>query len=326
MSSVKDVAKLAEVSVATVSRVLNQDPTVKTKNRLKVLKAIDELHFSPNILAKNLRKKSSSTIVIVMSSISNPFFADIVKGAQEAIRDSNGYNMIIGTTEWQADTYRNMLRTNQVDGILVISSWANEQTIQDLNAHYPVVMCNEYYENMNLSYVAIDNRKASYDAACELLQRGCKHIVYVAGAKDSSSVKDRLGGFKQALADAGVTFQPHFFVQPKKGREEIGTLLNDMVDRGIPIDGLLTHSDLYAAHILKGMEDRTIHLDRKTGLISFAGTFVTQITSPRISSIVQPAYELGFTSVQLLLRKIKNKEIHKSKQVILNHQLVIRET
>ncbi|CAG7615092.1 HTH-type transcriptional repressor CytR [Paenibacillus solanacearum] len=328
MSSVKEVAARANVSVATVSRVLNHDPSVKAVNRQKVMRAIEELQYKPNVLAKNLRKQSSNTIAMVMPTIANPFYAGIVRGAQEAIRNS-GYHMILGTTGWQADTYENMLSTSQVDGIIILSSWANKKVIQKLNENYPVVMCNEYFDDIHITYVAIDNRKAGYDAACELIRRGCRNIVYITGSKKSSSVGDRLTGYKEALSEAGIDFRPELIVKPHQGNGEDGQLvgiLNELVDQGIAIDGLLTHSDLMAAFVLKGIRDKAIRLAEEVGMISFDGTFLTEISNPGVTAIVQPAYELGFSSVKLLLQKIQNKEINTSGRHILDHQLVVRET
>lgn len=328
MSSVKEVAERAKVSVATVSRVLNNDPTVKAVNRQKVMKAIDEINYKPNMLAKNLRKQSSNIIAMVMSSIANPFYAGIVRGAQEAIRDS-GYNMILGTTEWQAATYEHMLSTSQVDGIIILSSWANKKFIQNLNEQYPIVMCNEYYDDINITYVSIDNKKAGYDATRELIRRGNRNIVYVTGTKNTSSVKERLTGYKEALNEAGIEYNPSLIIKPTRGHGEDGQMIeiiNRLLDQGITIDGILTHSDLMAAFILKGMSERVIRLADHTGVISFDGTFLTEISNPGLTSIVQPTYELGFSSVNMLLQKIKNKEINKSGKLILGHQLKIRET
>ncbi|MFE5322078.1 LacI family DNA-binding transcriptional regulator [Paenibacillus sp. NPDC056579] len=328
MSSVKEVAQRADVSVATVSRVLNNDPTVKTLNRNKVLKAIEELNYKPNMLAKSLRKKASFTIVLVMSSMSNPFYAGIVKGANEAVRNS-GYKVIIGTTdanerEWE--TYETMLSTSQADGIVIISSCANKKIVSQLNDRYPVVMCNEYFDGLNLTYVSIDNKKAGYDAAKELLSRGCRHIVYVAGSKDSSSVKDRMAGYKEALGEAGIPFQDKLVLQPKKGYGQMKDMINELVQAGVPVDGIITHSDMHASYILKGIKDGAVLLDEKVGIISFDGTYVAEITNPALTSITQPAYELGHSAVQLLLQKIQQQEINQSKRLIVEHRLVKRET
>ncbi|WP_282935302.1 LacI family DNA-binding transcriptional regulator [Paenibacillus sp. RC67] len=328
MSSVKEVAELANVSVATVSRVLNNHPSVKKEYRQRVMKAIEELNYKPNILAKNLRKQSSSTIAMVMTTIANPFYAGIVRGAQEAIRNS-GYNMIIGTTEWQANTYENMLSTSQVDGIIILSSWANKKTIQSLNEQYPVVMCNEYYDDINITYVSIDNKKAGYDAACELLRRGHRNIVYAAGSKKSSSVNDRLKGYKEALSEAGIHYNEQLIIRPTQGHGEDGQMinrLNELVEQGITIDGILTHSDLMASYILKGIKENAIHVAKNISIISFDGTFLTEISNPGLTSIVQPAFELGFSAVNMLIQKIQNKEINKSGRLILDHQLITRET
>jgi LacI family repressor for deo operon, udp, cdd, tsx, nupC, and nupG len=325
MSSVKEVAKRADVSVATVSRVLNNDKSVKAINRTKVLEAIQELNFKPNMLAKNLRKRASHTIVMVLPSWNNPMVAGTVKGAQRAI-GSSGYSLIIGTSDWQSDIYENMLNTNRADGIIIFSSWANKAIVQKLNERYPVVLCNEYYEGIDLAYAAIDNKTASYEAVSELLKRGCKDIVYVRGAIDSSSVLNRLAGYKQALAEAGLAFRPDYIIKPAN-HQQITELLNKLVHQGMPVDGILAHSDLYATHILKEIKERALHLKHNVGIISFDGSYLTEITNPSLSAIVQPAEQIGFEAVNLMLQKLNNtKQSKKNELVILAHKLVIRET
>ncbi|CAG7643257.1 LacI family DNA-binding transcriptional regulator [Paenibacillus allorhizosphaerae] len=329
MSSVKEVAKRANVSVATVSRVLNNDPVVKQSTKEKVLEVIKEMNYKPNLLAKNLRKQASKTIVMVLPAMSNPYFAEIARGAQAAAYDF-GYHIIIGTMEskrWILDTYVNLLKTNLAEGMIFVSSSADRELLQTLVGDYPIVLCTENYPGIGATCVSIDNKQAGYEATRELLRRGHRSIAYIAGNRQSSSVLGRIEGYKEALIEAGIEYNPELVAGSKNNFENVTEAMNGILGKGFGIDGVITHSDLQASYILKGIKENLIPLEASIGLISFDGTFIAEITNPSITTIVQPLYDLGYTSVHQLVLKLQN-DLAEAPQgvVILPHELVIRET
>jgi DNA-binding LacI/PurR family transcriptional regulator len=328
MSSVKEVAKQARVSVATVSRVINNDPVVSDKTRQKVLAVIKEMNYKPNLLAKNLRKQSSYTIIMAIPSITNPFYAEISKGAQEAVYGS-GYQIVIGPTDSNKDqlkTYIQLLNTNLADGIIFVSTSVTEETLREMADKYPIVLCNAYYDGLALPCISIDNEKAGYDAARELLRRGLTNIAYITGTRDSSPVRGRLQGYRTALKEAGIDFRPELIVRARNDYGEVLQAINGITDAGFAVDGILAHSDIQAAYVLRGIKEGKLRLRTPPHLISFDGTMLTEITNPTISSIVQPMYDLGYLSVQRLLRKLKNEDADEEMMKIVPHQFVIRET
>ncbi|WP_176705965.1 LacI family DNA-binding transcriptional regulator [Paenibacillus hemerocallicola] len=331
MSSIKEVAKQANVSVATVSRVLNNDPVVKPATKNKVLRVIKEMNYKPNMLAKNLRKQASRTIVMVLPSMSNPYFSEIARGAQAAAYD-NAYNIIIGTIEskrWILDTYINMLKTNLAEGIVFVSSSVNKELLEELMDEYKIVLCTEYYPGINATCVAIDNKRAGYEATKELIRRGCSHIAYITGNRESSSVTARIEGYKEALKEAGIPYRPDRIAGAKNRFDHVKEAVNGIIGQGLPIDGIITHSDLQASYILKGIKEKSIALPERVGMISFDGTFLAEITNPTITTIVQPLYDLGYTSVHKLILKLVNESAEAGEEeglVLLPHHMVIRET
>lgn len=329
MSSIKEVASRAGVSVATVSRVLNNDPVVKPDTKNKVLQVIKDMNYKPNMLAKNLRKQASRTIVMVLPSMSNPYFSEIARGAQAAAYDHT-YNIIIGTIEskrWILDTYINMLKTNLAEGIVFVSSSASTELVESLMGDYKVVLCTEYYKGVDAACITIDNRKAAYEAASELIGRGLTSIAYIAGSRETSSVLARIEGYKDALHEAGIPFRPELIAGVQNKFEHVKDAVNKMVEQGLKPDGIITHSDMQAAYVLKGIKERSIHVPQEIGLISFDGTFLAEITNPTITSIVQPLYDLGYGAVRKLVQKLNNEpEAEEEGLIVLPHQLVVRET
>ncbi|CAG7656359.1 LacI family DNA-binding transcriptional regulator [Paenibacillus allorhizosphaerae] len=328
MSSVKEVAKRAGVSSATVSRVLNKDPAVKPETRNKVLQIIRELNYKPNLMAKNLRKQSSKTIVMVLPTMANPFFAGIARGAQAAISQS-GYNVIIGTTEFdklQLSTYVNLLNTNLADGLILVSSNMPKEALRQLAKQHPVVLCNEYYDDLDIQSVSINNRQAGYDATCELLGRGYRSIGYITGTRESSSLLGRMSGYREALQEAGIAFNANLVAKAKSNYEQVIEVVNSIADKEKSIEGIIANSDMLASYILKGIKEGEIRLPGHVGLISFDGTFLSEVMNPALSTVAQPMYDLGFSSVGLLLQKLRNKPETADKRLFLPHRLIVRET
>ncbi|WP_105614546.1 LacI family DNA-binding transcriptional regulator [Vallitalea okinawensis] len=327
MSTIKEVAEKSGFSVATVSRVINNDKNVKDKTRAKILKVIKDLDYKPNSLGQNLRKQRSNTILLVIPTISNPFFAEIIRGAEAAIKKNN-YKVITATTEMdvnQLNVYINMLKTNQVDGAIFISSSISKEILQNFVDDYPVVMCNEYFEGMDVSYTTIDNEKASYEATKYLLDQGKKKIAYIHGEIDSSSKIARVKGYKKALEEKNIAFNKELAVMGYDDFNKLRSRMKKFLEMHKDVDGMLINSDIQASIILKLLKNLNYDVPKDMGLVSFDGTIISQIVEPLMTTIAQPMYALGKESVELLIDRLKkeNKEV---KNVILPYKFLIRET
>ena len=325
MSTIKEVAKLCGFSVATVSRVLNDDSIVKAETRKKVLVAVQELNYRPNLIAKNLRTQRSNSILVMIPTISNPFYADILGGIQQRIKEMQ-MNPIIGTVEFEPnhmDHYLGLLDSNQAAGAIFVSSSITSEQLDELAKKVPVVMCNEYFDPMPVSYVAIDNEKAAYEAVNEMLQSGCKRIAYFGGSRGSSSTIDRAHGVKRAgEKNEGVK------IDIIRGEEDVSSL-RDKIGRVLrenpDIDGLLMNSDIYGAVGIRVLVEMGRSPGQDIRIISFDGTYISELTTPMLTCIRQPTFDLGYLAAKLLENKIEEKNAP-LEQVILPHTLVVRET
>lgn len=327
MSSIKKVAELANVSVATVSRVLNDDSKVKAETREKVLKVIKEIDYKPNLLAKNLRKKSSNTILIVLPTISNPIFNEIIRGAETAIKEK-GYNVIIGTTELdylQLETFINLIKTQQVDGAVFLSSCIDKERLKEIVNDYPVVMCNEYFDEIDVSYVSIDNKKAGYDTCRYMFKQHRKKIAYIRGYIDSSSSLGRVEGYKKAHKEEKIPYNTDLVVKGSNDFEKLKKEVIKLFEEHPDIDGLLVNSDIQASIVLKTLKQLDLRVPEDIRIISFDGTIISEIVDPCLTTIVQPMYELGYQSVEILIDKLGSNKTN-NRQVILPHKLIERDT
>ncbi|MCQ9627172.1 LacI family DNA-binding transcriptional regulator [Cetobacterium somerae] len=328
---INDVAKLAEVSLATVSRVIN-GKKVKESTRVKVESAIKELNYTPNFMASSLHKSQRNMILIIVPELSNPYYSSILQGI-EVTAKSLGYNIILGSSyssEKQLLDYINLLNTKLVDGIILMERLSREkisEKIKDENVLKKIVQCSEYIEENSLSYVTIDHEKAAYEAIHHLLSIGKKEIYFFSMKNNYTYSILRRNGVIRALKDNGLELKKENEIlldnlSIQEAHKQMDIILNN---RKIENIGIFTVSDIIAIGILKSLNNKKILIPKNVAVIGFDNIDFSMATSPALTTISQPGYELGVESVKCLVRKITDIE-SKPEKIILSHELIVRET
>lgn len=327
MATIKDVANAAKVSVATVSRVLNDDPKVKQETKERVNKVIQELNYSPNLLGRNLRRSYTKNILVLLPTISNTFYSAIIKGIRQELA-KEGYKVMIGVTDLDPQIERQhirLLETKLVDGIIFFAPQIAYKELEEVERQYPIVQCSEYLEEAKVSWVSIDNKRAAYDAAKYLIQLGHKKIAMITSKKKYTSSVLREKGFKEALKDHHIPLPKNYIYKtdyvPESGTKACLNLLGEKE----PPTAIFTISDSLAVGVIRAIEDSGMRAGEDVDVIGFDNTFITKIYHPTITTISQPRFEMGVKAAQLLLKRIKAiDEDHE--YVILEHELVRRES
>jgi DNA-binding LacI/PurR family transcriptional regulator len=325
MSTIKEVAKYCGFSVATVSRVLNDDPIVKPETREKVLAAIEALNYRPNLMAKNLRTQKSNSILVMIPTIANPFYAEILRGIEQGVKETE-MNPIIGTVEFDpshTDHFLALLDSNQADGVIFISSSITSERLAEVAKKHPAVMCNEYFDPMPVSYVAINNEEAAYEAACELAKMGCERVAYFSGARDSSSSIDRSRGVKRAKEENKCVE-----VDIIRGDDDFHHLKDKIckvLSEKPNIDGLIMNSDINGTVAIRALVEMGLVPGKDVRIVSFDGTMISELTTPMLTCVKQPLFDLGYLAVRLLENQMKEKDAP-FERLILPHEFCIRET
>ncbi|MGF7002501.1 DNA-binding LacI/PurR family transcriptional regulator [Lachnospiraceae bacterium PFB1-21] len=194
MASIKDVAKSAQVSIATVSRVMGDKKHVTEKVRLKVEKAIKELNYQPNITARRLREQKAKSIIVIVPDINNTFFPDVFRGI-EAVATKKGYRVWLEDMQNNPDVERDIfevLPQKQVDGIISLTARTKKEVIEAVAAKYPLVIAGQYLEDTKIPYVGISNIKAAREVVEHLLKRGHRRIAHISGSQTQLIFQDRL--------------------------------------------------------------------------------------------------------------------------------------
>lgn len=326
MTTIKDVAQRAGVSVATVSRVMNGSNKVSETTRQRVLEVIEELSYRPNLLGRNLRKAETRKLLIMLPSISNQFYSQIVRGMEDrALLDR--FNIMVCITNSNPETeqsYISLLTTRLADGILFLSNEMDDEAISQIAASYPIVQCCEC-TGAKTSKVSIDNRQAAYDAVSHLISLGHRRIAMVSTEKKHPSTVDREAGFRQAMEEHSLAVDDRLLQYGTYSFQTGMRACEELLALDSPPSAVFTIADSIAVGMVKQLLIRGLRPGPDMAVYGFDDTSIASLYTPSITTVAQPRYDLGYTAMDLLLRKIK--EIDSPNQtLLLPHKLVIRES
>ncbi|WP_430790682.1 LacI family DNA-binding transcriptional regulator [Virgibacillus flavescens] len=326
MANIQEVAQRAGVSVATVSRVFNNSSTVAEKTRLKVEKAINELNYEPSVLGRNLRNSESRLLLVLIPSISNPFYSDIINGIEDTAIGL-GYNILLCETDSNPDReaiYFNLIRNRLADGIISMDPSVNKKKLVELSNQYPIVQCSEFDEDANISYVTINNELAAYHAVKHLIKIGQKKIALINSDEKFLYARERRRGYEKAMHEFGLPINNEWIYNTdsldfEDGKRAMNVLLN-LKERPTAVFAV---SDILAIGALKEINNSGLKVPQDIALIGFDKIAFSNMTHPTLTTIAQPMYQMGCISANMIINKIKGKKVE---SIILDHELIIRES
>jgi LacI family transcriptional regulator len=323
------VAREAQVSLMTVSRVINDKEGVSQATRERVQAVIEQLGYRPSDIARGLVTKRTGTLGLVIPDVANPFFAEVARGAEHVAHDQ-GYNVFLCNTD--EDTQRELevlesLEEKRVDGIVLCSSRLEESVLEEVVASHPAaVLVNRRLESDDVGIVVVDDVAGGQMATEHLLQIGHRAIGYLAGPAASRSGQRRAEGYRAALTAVGVAGNPdwirHCLPTVEGGREAARELLSTHPE----LTALFCYNDLVAVGALQTCTelDRTIPDD--VAVVGFDDVPLAALVSPSLTTCRLPRYELGSEAMRLLLEKIDGGMDAESREIVLQPQLIVRDS
>jgi DNA-binding LacI/PurR family transcriptional regulator len=324
-----DVAREARVSVATVSRLLNNQETVSPDTAVRVYAAIKKLSYEPNILARNFRKNESRVILVISPNVTNPYYAHILSGIGDTATKA-GYSALICNTEEDETRERealDMLRKRRADGAILMASNMGCQWLLEYADNFPLVQCSEYDLNVDIPHVSIDNYKATQEAMEYLINLGHRQIAIISSENEYISTNLRLKAYKDTLEKHGITPNDKYIISAsrdysfKSGKSTAKELLK-VSPRPTAIFCI---SDTLALGAITAAKELGIPVPEEVTVIGFDDVEHTTMFHPYITTVAQPCYELGKQSANLLYAQMtQGKEL--PRQLILEHKLIIRES
>ncbi|WP_404710585.1 LacI family DNA-binding transcriptional regulator [Sphingomonas sp. MMS24-J13] len=325
MATIQDVARYAAVSTATVSRVLSQPGLVATATRTRVLQAVERLGYEPNRMARNLRQARASKILLTVPVISNPVFGDMIQGVERVAREA-GYAVILGETlqnPGQQDVYSMMLASREVDGIIFTSPIVPPslaQAIAKQGGRAPIVNAFEHSADFGVSSVHIDDGGAAELAVTHLIELGHRRIGAIPGVMEAMTSRDRLRGVRMAMTRHGLADElriRHGDFTIESGLVAASALMADGVT------GLFCFSDEMAIGALAAVRQAGLGCPSDISVIGFDGIRFGRYCDPPLTTIAQPAEDVGSRAARILLETIAGTQTELL-DVILPHELVVR--
>jgi len=328
MATVKDIAKLAGVSTATVSRALANPEKVTDSTKKKVENAATQLGYAPNAIARSLRTQESKTVVVILPDISNHFFTDIIKGI-EAVAHNKGYKVLIGDADFsisRVNKYLELVYSKQADGVLSLTADIPiAQIIDDEGkAKFPLVMACEHFKNLAIPSVHIDNEYSAINVIESLIQMGHFKIACITGQSGNSISRSRLVGVKTCMEKWHLE-QPDVYVEEGdysllSGFEAAEKLLN-LADRPTAI---FCFNDEMAIGVIKCATQMGIEIPQELSIVGFDNIPFSEYCSPQLTTVHQPRQLIGESAMKLLLSILSGKK--PNPEITLPAQLILRET
>lgn len=323
MVSIKDLAEMTGYSVATISRVINNTAGVTDKARAKVMAAIEETGYHPNFIGRNLRTSSSKKILILLPTLKNTFYADILPAADNSAAAA-GYQTIIGCTQNNPSVearYIDMVKSRQVDGIILANTILNKDEINELSSSFPVVLMAHKLEGVQASSVSINNTAAAYDATNYLISLGHKNISMLSGIFYQNPSLERELGFKNALEDSSMHFSASNILRTdfdfKSGYSACEKLLHARPET----TAIFCVADSIAIGAIKYLAEN--NLDKEISVVGFDNVMESEYFHNGVTTINQPKKLIGSTCVELLLKQIDEPGSPVESR-ILPHELIVR--
>lgn len=323
MATIKDVARQAGVSIATVSRYLNKTAAVNIETAGHISAAIKELGYLPNRPARNLRTTHTSYILVLMPSIENSFLPHVLRGIQN-IGALHGYSILIGITQHNRaieQNYLDLVKSRGVDGIISISPLVSEDSIKELYHEFPIVQCSEYC-TPDIPFVTIDNRTAAHDLTNLLIRRGCRRLALISSTLPIVSFQERELGYRQALDENHLPFDPSLLCPAplsfRAGQKAAEKLLPHRPD------GVLAVADILALGAIRSFLDAGRRVPGDIAVAGFDGIPLSREWKPSLTTVVQPGFEMGKTAALLLIQRIDGQQI--PLQTLLPHRIAHRES
>lgn len=327
--TIYDVAREANVSMATVSRVVNGNPNVKPATRKKVLEVIERLGYRPNAVARGLASKKTTTVGVIIPDISSTFFAELARGIED-IATMYKYNIILSNSDQNKDKELHLLNTmlgKQVDGIVFMGGNITPEHVEEFEkSPVPIVLAGSIEESEKIPSVNINYEQAAYDAVQTFIEKGHKQIgIAIGPLHEPINEAKKLAGYKRALSEAGIEYKEELVAEGDYMYDSGIEAFEKLMEASAKPTAIFAGSDEMALGVVHGAEDKGFSVPNDVEVISSDNTRLALMVRPQLTSVVQPLYDIGAVAMRLLT-KYMNKEKVTENIVVLPHRIEYRDS
>ena len=329
-TTIVQIAKSLGVSTITVSRALNnRGYYIKKETKEKILKKAAELNYRPNHIARSLRIRSTHAIGLILPDIKNPFFPNVASSINK-IANSREYNVILCSSEGGINKEKSEVSTllnRRVDGLIIIPSDCNNgsDTYKQLKeTNIPFVLMDRYWRNINCSYVVCNDIYGAYLATSYLIKLGHKRIAHFSGSMIVTSAENRLKGYKKALEEYEIPYSEELVIETDVTQESGTRAMEIILEQKENPTAIFAWNDTVAIGAMQAIKSKGLKIPEDISLVGFDDIDVSSLLYVPLTTIHQPQDELGETSAKILFEQIENKENPQIKQILLEPELVVR--
>jgi LacI family transcriptional regulator len=313
-TTLKQIAETLGISITTVSKALKNYTDVSPKTRKAVLELAESLHYRPNSFAVNLRTKESKTIGLIIPEVVHHFFSNVINGII-AEAEKNGYLVIILQSNESIEMEKKqieLLLNKRVDGIILsLSNESNDDLhIKEvIKREIPLVQFDKITKLIHSSKVIINDQKAAFEATEHLIWKGCRKIAHIRGPVNPQNAIDRFLGYKKALEKYDIPFDKNLvYTCTNVTFEEGKAFAKQIIEEHPDVDGIFCITDLVAVGVLAHYNETNIPIPQQIKVIGFSNWFMSQVITPKLSTVDQPSYEMGTKAFELLLEEINTRK------------------
>lgn len=330
-ATIKDVAKMADVSISTVSRVINDSKPVSPEARRRVIHAIEVLDYKPNEVARSLVTKKSNLIGVIVNDIGNSYVSQVLRGVEEIGRMFK-YDILLSSSYEDPEIevkFANLFSQKQVEGIIVISEILNNKLMYKLEEFkIPYVVINRFYNIDEAPTVSINNKAASIHMTEYLLEMGHSKIAYVALRKDMDRTveKYKISGYKEVMKEAHLN--PRVIYSEGSEEDDVEEFIEEVVElvNEKKVTAIFCSQDLIAIYLINLLLDRGIRVPEDVSVTGFGGSKMSSIFRPRLTTVKEPFYDIGAVAIRKLLKKIDKSDQDEEETVLLPVEILKRDS
>ncbi len=324
--TIKDIAKEAGVSIATVSRALSGSDYVREETKIKILDLCNKLGYK--LEEKKTKRTCTKVVGLIVTDVTNPFFTEVVRGIEDTL-SSMEYSLILCNSDENIEKekeYFRVLESKKVDGIILTPAGGSHKYIfRYLKKNIPIVLLDRLIEEVELDAVIIDNVYGAYEGVKHLIEQGYRNIGMITGPLSVMTSKERLEGYKKALEEAGIPVKDNF-IENGEYTQEGGYKATKKLLLKKEIDALFIANNVMTKGALHAISELNIDVPKDLGIVGFDEIDLAPLLKCPLTTIAQPTYLIGVNAAQLLLRRLQGKGKKDKEIVILKPQIILRES
>ncbi len=330
--TIYDIAKVLNISAATVSRGLKDHPGISKATKKKIFDAAKDMGYRFNAFASNLRRQRTNTIGVIVPRLNSSFMSDVIAG-MEKVANGQGYNLIISqsleTVKKEIDNAATMFNS-RVDGLLVSLAYDTKNIShfeQFINKGVPVIFFDRVFEHKKCPSILIDNYKAGYEAVNHLIEQGCKRIANITGHQLRNVYSERFRGYRDALRDHGLPFDDELLIINNLSREEGAEAAELILAMKHRPDGLFIANDSCAVSCMLALKQKGINIPKDIAVVGFNNDPMSQVVDPNLTTIDYHGEEMGELAAKVLISHLNNdRDLTLTHTLLQRHELIVRQS